>query len=175
MAGSRTPCITCITLQATMSGKSCLYPDTLAHLCGLQALGTSQGKLYHYVSPRQLLPTSLHSQAAAGSRFPALEVPLKHCRCIAVQANEACPLPCASGSPDGCTQRFQCHKGCPLCIPPPQDRLCNGFKQVGPPPRMRQSRFSERLLQETLHSSAPAHLTAKLLARDPSTSIVLMR
>ena len=49
----------------------------------------------------------------------------------AAQASEACPLPCASGSPDGCAQRFQCHKGCPLCIPPPQDRLCNGFKQVG--------------------------------------------
>ena len=46
------------------------------------------------------------------------------------QANEACPLPCASGSPAGCGERFQCYKGCPLCIPPPQNGLCNGFKQV---------------------------------------------
>ncbi|CAL5228295.1 g11401 [Coccomyxa viridis] len=50
--------------------------------------------------------------------------------CITPQANEACPLPCASGSPAGCGERFQCYKGCPLCIPPPVNGLCNGFKQI---------------------------------------------
>lgn len=57
--------------------------------------------------------------------------------CI-MQANEACPLPCASGSLAGCGERFQCYLGCPACIPPPQNRLCNGFKQVQQLPAMPQ-------------------------------------
>ena len=72
-----------------------------------------------------------------------LEVPHKQWRCTAVQAHEACPLPCAGGSPDGCAQRFQCYKGCPLCIPPPQDKLCNGFRRVGSPLHLQQSSSSE--------------------------------
>ena len=62
-------------LQATSSGRSSLYILTLLHiLFGLQALSTSQGKVCPHVSPGQPLPTSLHSQTAASSRFLALEV-----------------------------------------------------------------------------------------------------
>ena len=107
-------------LQATPSGRSRLYILTLMCICiACKALSPSQGELCPHVSPGHPLPTSLHSQAAASSLIIVLEGRPMRRTCAAVQAGEACPLPCASGSPDGCAQRFQCHKGCPLCIPPP--------------------------------------------------------
>ena len=162
-------------LQATPSGRSRLYILTLMCICiACKALSPSQGELCPHVSPGHPLPTSLHSQAAASSLIIVLEGRPMRRTCAAVQAGEACPLPCASGSPDGCAQRFQCHKGCPLCIPPPQDRLCNGFKQVDPHLPMRQHRSSEQICNNTLHSCSSIDFAANLLARNLFTSIVLV-
>ena len=55
---------------------------------------------------------------------------LSPCFCGAWQANGACPMQCTSGSPAGCSMRFQCWNGCPACLPPPQAPQCSGYKQV---------------------------------------------
>ncbi|CAK0785876.1 hypothetical protein CVIRNUC_009089 [Coccomyxa viridis] len=119
-AAKQTPS-SAVTAQQSSSAQSIMastLPDPNANPLAIQPISTpglaGSGR---WIAPWQSCnPWSPHNSSLNG--------------CITPQAGEACPLPCASGSLDGCAQRFQCHKGCPLCIPPPVDRLCNGFKQI---------------------------------------------